>query len=235
MVRLSRYNLKGTLKMVKNLAGIAVASAALIGGIVMAKSVKSPMATVEPTKTVVRESAPKVDSTTQPVLPHDKDVRTYLKSVGSFMEVPPTDGIFGGSRVPTIHGKDHDSVPGYAQVKSFGSKLEFVSGSLGLWPPRNGEGARPRFRIIHRVNDSGNTKLFSAIRYNEIMEKVSKVTELPADSNGYATAVATVDKSKVNIMTHIVKAPDDSCMKCHADKKKGETVGHVYAIYANLK
>ncbi|HLO97295.1 MAG TPA: hypothetical protein VK171_01760 [Fimbriimonas sp.] len=221
--------------MVKNFAGIAVASAALIGGIVLATSSKAPKTTVEPIQAAVKESAPKPDSTTQPALPHDKDVRTYLKSVGSFMEAPPTDGNFGGARVPTIHGKDHESIPGYAQVKSFGTKMDFVAGSLGMWPAAKGEVAKPRFRIIHRVNDNGKSKLFSAVRYNDIMAEVSKVAALPTDSNGYSTGVSTLEKSKVNIMTHIVKAPDDSCAKCHAGKTKDSTVGHVYAIYANLK
>lgn len=216
--------------MVTKFAGIALCSALLIGGtLVLATTPLHPTAPSEGPKVVVA-------STKQPVLPHDKDIRTYLKSVGSFMEVPPRDGRFGASRVPTIHGQVSNSIPGYAQVKTLGAEYDLVSGTVGKHPMRPDEStAKPRMAMVHRVNTTGKYKIFNSIPYATIMAEVSKVAALSPDDVGYAAAVANVDQAKLNIMTHVVKAPDDSCSKCHADTKKGDVVGHVYAAYIENK
>ncbi|HLO97296.1 MAG TPA: hypothetical protein VK171_01765 [Fimbriimonas sp.] len=226
--------------MVTKIAGIALCSAFLIGGtFVLATTPGGP----QPAKIAEKETISEAP-VNQPVLPHDKDMRTYLKSVASFMEVPPRDGFFGVSRVPTIHGQQQRAVPGYEEIKALGKSYEFVSGAIGKNPNMEEEAKRKeilgtpnklRMAMMHRLAPSGNHIIFKDISYGEVIAEVGKVIEQPADSKGYKSAVLNLDKAKLNVMAKVVKATDESCIKCHQGVKKGEPVGHVFAMYTEVK
>jgi hypothetical protein len=172
-------------------------------------------------------------------VPHMKELETYLKSVSSYLTTPPRDGNFGVSRIPTLHGKAHNSIPGFKEVSDMGKEYSMVSYVVGKWPQRTldawkkaeQEGQRfipaaYRLSMVHILNNAETRN-----DYNAIFKKVTEVKSL-VDKEGYETYA---DSTKVGdrsawVMTKAVIAPEKSCYKCHDTVKEGEPIGHIALV-----
>lgn len=226
--------------MVKKLTGIGFASALVIGGaIVMATTPHSPASDND--KPELKEKAVKLK-----VLPKNEEMRTYLKSVAGFMEVPPRDGSFGASRVPTIHGSPGQGIPGYEEVRNLSKQFEFTSGVIGDKPYEvllGGKTAQQvrqvppsrRMRAVHYLIPNQPGKLYNTIDRQMIMAKLDQLLATNSDSMGYRADIAETDKGKLYLMSKAVKATDEGCYKCHSNVKKGDAIGHVYAVYTEIQ
>lgn len=187
---------------------------------------------------------------------HEKDIDTYLTSVRSFMLVPPRDGRFGASRVPTLHGSTQNKIPGYDEVKSIVAKeymlQSFVVGHMPkerieMYRKLIAEGKMldknlPKYRMtsVHYeipVLQGTNAEQDQALRQQfiktsrDVNEKALAAVDL-CFSKGYDdysdSFMAGGQKSWVSAKSVI--ASDKSCYSCHTDVKQGEPIGYVVAV-----
>lgn len=169
-------------------------------------------------------------------VPHMSELETYMSSVNSYLTTPPRDGNFGVGRIPTLHGKSHNSVPGFKEVGEMGKDYTMVSYVVGKWPQKTLEAWKksdqkftpPNYRssLVHVLNNGDTVNL-----YNEIYKKIDEVKAL-VDKEGYESYA---DSTKIAnhsawVMTKAVMAPEKSCYKCHDSIKEGEPIGHIALV-----
>ncbi|MBS1702532.1 MAG: hypothetical protein JST12_12775 [Armatimonadetes bacterium] len=177
---------------------------------------------------------------------HDKDIDTYLTSVRSFMLVPPRNGLFGASRVPTLHGATGEKIPGYKEVQDLAAdKYMINSFVVGKMPDeviaayeKSAKEGRFLGQVPHyRVTPVHMTFLEGADRRQEsqtIAAEVRKrVTDLDAecmkeDYEDYSTSF-DVAGHHAWLMAKAVRASDKTCYSCHTNIKEGQPIGYVMA------
>lgn len=204
----------------------------------------------------------KTDKTTSKVhkikFKHDGEIDAYLTSIRSYMLVPPRDGLFGASRIPTLHGQGRNKIPGYQDVAKFGEEnLQFASFVVGLQPAENlkyyqeavsagrmKESDVPKFRqtAVHWVTPNGKAKDVVAqqiestptllvVNRKELYAEVSKFQEkcMTEGYDDFSDSIKIAGRSGYIVMK-AVKASDKSCYSCHTNIKEGEAIGFVSAV-----
>jgi hypothetical protein len=176
---------------------------------------------------------------------HDTEIDKYLNSIRSFMLVPPRDGNFGARRVPTFHGTNIGSVPGYKDVAELTKNSSMASFVVGTFPAESLKGLKdyqqanpnqkieiPTYRTtsihsFYRNDAKGNQSLNQYQELRKLVEHAKKTV----DAKGYETfsESVTVGGAAGFIMSKAVQATDKSCYSCHANIKPGEPIGHVMA------
>lgn len=195
------------------------------------------------------KSVPKHDSNPKTKIvhfAHDAEIDTYLGSIRSYMLVPPRDNRFGASRVPTFHGRNIQSVPGYKDISSLTKDNSLVSYVVGVMPPEQIKNYQdylaknptatfklPKFRstIIHWLDQ---TPRHSREGMDKIMMELTETVQTvktKVDNEGYETysQAVTLDGASGHIMAKAIKATDKSCYGCHTSIKEGQPIGHVIA------
>ncbi len=186
---------------------------------------------------------------------HDKDIDTYLTTVRSFMLVPPRDGFFGASRVPTLHGSNQGKIVGYDEIKSIVAKdymlQSFVVGRMpkermDMYQKLVDEGKMldknvPKYRItsVHyefptlqgtnAAQDQALREQF--VKVNNAVSAQIKATAEQCFSKGYDEYSDSFDAGgqKSWVSAKSVIASDKSCYSCHTNIKQGEPIGYVIA------
>ena len=187
---------------------------------------------------------------------YENDIDTYLSSIRSFMLVPPRDGRFGASRVPTLHGSAPSKIPGYDKVNELTEKdyslSSFVAGRMPQSYLKGYEGAVkngqmkesdiPKYRItsvhrliqMHRPHEQSAVKAYQK-KFGELSNAIYHETVAVEDlclKEGYDTFSDSfkVDGKEAWVMAKSVHATDKSCYSCHTDIKEGQPIGYVIAF-----
>ena len=180
---------------------------------------------------------------------YDNEVEKYLISVSSYMLVPPRDGIFGAMRVPTFHGKNISTVPGYDTIKSINKDISIASFVVGRLPESTVQAYAeykqanpkqkievPEFRVtrIHALYKNAmnpESRNYLSQELHPIVENAQKT----ALAKGYDTFSQGINVGGVSgyIMAKAIRASDKSCYGCHATIKPGEPIGYVMAAIWN--
>ncbi len=189
---------------------------------------------------------------------HDSEVDTYLTSVRSFMLVPPRDGRFGASRVPTLHGVAHSTIPGFDAVsKLVNENYTVASYVVGKMPDewlhrydeaiKNGQVKQsdiPKYRatMVHwnqpatqTTSQTAQQRVANGRNYNEfrkdMMTKIMATQDkcLQEGLSEYSDSIQVGAKPSW-IMAKSVVASDKSCYSCHTNIKQGEPIGYVMAV-----
>lgn len=175
---------------------------------------------------------------------HDREIDKYLTSISSFMLVPPRDGRFGASRVPTFHGSAIRTVPGYKEIEALGNESSIASFVVGAMPKEmvdsyakykisNPEAEIPKVRstLIHFLMKPGIDQQNIHRELRKIVEK----TKEKVDKEGYDAYSEPLNVPGIsgNILAKAIRASDKSCFGCHATIKPGEPIGYVMAAIWN--
>lgn len=186
--------------------------------------------------------------------PEQSQLDTYLTSVRSFMLIPPRDGRFGASRVPTLHGSQGSGIPGYKDIEQFKEKdMAFWSYVGGKMPQQirdqilkgredyrkqhpdvkmtNYEIPVSRITPVHAEipQNFSNPKDYGSL-YNSVFVQIRDTEEL-CRKEGYDTYANsfTVGGKEGWILAKSVRASEKSCYSCHSETKEGEPIGYVLA------
>jgi hypothetical protein len=205
--------------------------------------------------TIVEDGTKKHDSkVVSKLVPfaHDTEIDKYLTSVASYMLVPPRNGSFGASRVPTFHGTNIGSIPGYQDISELAKKSSIASFVVGTFPDDALKGYRdyqkanpnqkieiPTYRItrVHSLyqnlgyaTQQGKMPDRGAQTYDELRKLVQQVKKT-IDEKGYDaySESVSVNGAPGFIMAKAVHAVDKSCYSCHSNIKEGEPIGNVVA------
>ena len=201
----------------------------------------------------VKNEAPKLTKLVP--FEHDKELDTYLNSVCGFLLEIPKDGRFGYSRVEPVglHATRTEKMKGYGDVQKLSAEYTIRTFVVGTKKPQSNLPSSPG--LYYKIPP--NPKLeASPVRMNEVLadqykyfssnlmqvrnpqpyepELVDAVLKLKPilDAKGYDnySEPITVKGIKGNLMSKSVRAPDDSCLRCHADLKPGKPIGYAMAM-----
>lgn len=202
--------------------GVITAAALATGAAFMVKSANA-VHPAQPAKVEHKESVPPAD------------VLTYMQTMRSFLQTPPRDEVFGSDRIPTLHNKETTELDGYAAIEKFSKGNRVRSILVGF------DSIRPRhkdedFKIQNRVSDVHFENFYvgkdDEKNYEE-WKSVSKFMLAKAEaaerSNSEFGNFPVEGIPKARIYTLPVKASEDSCYKCHSEKK-GKAIGYL-AVY----
>ena len=180
-------------------------------------------------------------------------VDTYLTSVRSYMLVPPRDGRFGASRVPTLHGTQSGGVPGFKDIQKLSEKdfavWSYVAGKMPQQMRDSLMKSQETYHKTHpeyKVPETPESRIsyvhnaipenFDAPRalsnlYRDVMIEARKMEKLCRIEgyDAYSTSVK-IDGKDGWVVAKSVRASEKSCYSCHTETKEGQPIGYVMAI-----
>ena len=184
--------------------------------------------------------------------PHQQEVESYLESMREFLQTPPRDGVFGGDRIPTLHGKESDNLESFKSIVNLEGKLTLRSAVVGYYSAKqikNGE-------VWNDEEDHSKSKVTKddTVRVTDVHVLGQDLTDsdksvlewkaatmamqtfaLSVRSNNQDTFAEpiTVNGKPSWIIAKAVHASVNSCYKCHSEIKRGEPIGYTVALVSN--
>ncbi len=243
------------MKVVKSKISIAILGlgfASLIGAVsyaTLARPARFPSKDVIPAK----KEAPKV-AEAKIVAPHQEEIEKYLDQMGSYMQTPPRDGVFGSDRIPTLHGRESDDIQAYDSIRNLEGKYYLRSIVLGLEPKdevtykkafvttapgtkiQNSDTDKIRLSDVHYVTPDHDDETYVAEKWESETEALRKFA-VSIRKKGLERDVETIQVNGRQhwVVAKAIHASVNSCYKCHDNVKKGEPIGYVAALISNPK
>ena len=189
--------------------------------------------------------------------PHQDEIENYLESMKGFLQTPPRDGVFGGDRIPTLHGKEADGLESFNGISSLDGELQLRSAVVGLRSDQDlkdmsrvakeeGKKSAPltpadgiRVTDVHYLGkdseDSSDSE--DATLVWEANTKLIQQFGIDIRKKGVETLTQSVIVKGVPgwIVGSAVHASVNSCYKCHSNIKKGDPIGYTVALYSKAK
>ena len=250
------------MKIVKSKLSIAIMSigfVGVIGAISFASLNRTPdLRKSEPKSAVDKRAAlgklAKSLKETAKLAPHQDDIEAYLESMKGFLQTPPRDGVFGGDRIPTLHGKESDDLESFKGIVSLEGQLQLRSAVVGLFSHEDmksrSEGVSKKGHKLDSLTKEDTVRVTdvhllapdradnddSASKWNAGTAAIKKFA-LTARAKGQETYAeeVEVDGKPSWIIAKAVHASVNSCYKCHANIKRGEAIGYTVALVSTLK
>jgi hypothetical protein len=187
--------------------------------------------------------------------PHQTEVEKYLESMRGYLQTPPRDGVFGGDRIPTLHGKESEVIPAYKDIQSLEGKIQMSSMVVGTYTERqakeefeNGDNRDPvtksklsdedkvRITYVHFLTpNKDESEESNRVWENERKAILAFGAELRKSKPEVITKEVTVNGRASWFVGKAVHASVNSCYKCHTNIKKGEPIGYTLALLSEAK
>lgn len=244
------------MKVVKSKISIAVLGlgfASLIGAVSYA-TLSRPAHFPSNAQPNLPKKEPVVAATPKIVAPHQDEIEKYLDQMGTYMQTPPRDGVFGSDRIPTLHGRESDDITAYESIRDLEGKNYLRSVVLGLEPKddvtakstpvvtapgtkiQNSETDKIRLSDVHYVTPDSSEEGNAIKEWNSETEALRKFA-VSIRKKGLEQDVETLNLNGKQhwIVAKAIHASVNSCYKCHDNVKKGEPIGYVAALISDAK
>ncbi len=189
-----------------------------------------------------------------PKAPHQAEVENYLEAMRGYLETPPRDGVFGGDRIPTLHGKESEEISAYKDVQKLEGDIKLRSAVVGLRPDKDlkemakiaadtGQKAKPltpldsiRLTDVHYVGLESEESYAATERWDADSKMIQQFA-IDIRKKGVDSLTKDVMIKGVPgwIVGKAVHASVNSCYNCHANIKKGDPIGYTVALYSKAK
>ena len=189
-----------------------------------------------------------------PRAPHQDEIEGYLESMKGFLQTRPRDGVFGGDRIPTLHGKEADGLESFKSISSLEGELQLRSAVVGLRPDQElkdmasiakeeGKNSAPlkptdgiRVTDVHYLGKDASDSEDATLVW-EANTKLIQQFGIDIRKKGVETLTQSVMVKGVPgwIVGSAVHASVNSCYKCHSNIKKGDPIGYTVALYSKAK